>query len=136
MAVRGSFDDGVDMADDERVFNHERLRVYQLAERVYADGVVLVRRLPWQQRHLATQLMRAAASIVLNLAEGCGELSPPEKARFFRMSLRSVNECGAIVSLLCRVAAVDPAQAQVVHTGLLDLAPRIASLARKQKPAP
>jgi four helix bundle protein len=48
---------------------------------------------------LADQLRRASTSIVLNIAEGAGEYRPVEKARFYRMSLRSATECAAIVDI-------------------------------------
>ena len=47
------------------------------------------------------QLLRASTSIVLNLAEGAGEFSPREKARFYRLSRRSGTECAAILDV-CR----------------------------------
>ena len=49
---------------------------------------------------LCDQLRRAASSIVLNLAEGAGEIRPREKRRFYRMAYRSANECVAVLDLL------------------------------------
>lgn len=48
---------------------------------------------------LADQLQRAASSITLNIAEGAGEFSPAEKARFYRIAKRSATECAAIVDV-------------------------------------
>ncbi len=48
---------------------------------------------------LAEQLRRAATSICLNIAEGSGEFSLGEKARFYRMARRSATECAAILDI-------------------------------------
>ena len=50
--------------------------------------------------HLADQLHRAATSIPLNIAEGAGEFSPKDKARFYRIALRSATESAAILDLV------------------------------------
>jgi four helix bundle protein len=54
--------------------------------------------------HLADQLRRASSSIVLNIAEGAGEWKPLEKARFYRIALRSGTECAGILALLERLS--------------------------------
>jgi four helix bundle protein len=63
-------------------FDHEKLDVYQIA----LEFVVLAReitvKLPTGRHSLADQLDRAATSVVLNIAEGAGEFSRAEKARF------------------------------------------------------
>ncbi|HKJ92261.1 MAG TPA: four helix bundle protein, partial [Longimicrobiales bacterium] len=41
-------------------------------------------------------LRTAALSIGLYIAEGAGEFRPREKARFYRMALRSAHECRAV----------------------------------------
>ena len=66
-------------------FDHEKLDVYQAAIDfvVMADDVV--EHLPRGRAYLADQLQRAATSIPLNVAEGAGEFSRQEKARFYRM---------------------------------------------------
>ena len=80
-------------------FDH--LDVYQAA----IDFVVLandvVERLPRGRGYLADQLQRAATSIPLNIAEGAGEFSAAEKARFYRIARRSATESAAILDV-CR----------------------------------
>jgi four helix bundle protein len=48
---------------------------------------------------LRDQLRRAASSIVLNLAEGRGKLTPKDQRRFFSIAMGSVRECQAILIL-------------------------------------
>ena len=52
------------------------------------------------------QLQRAASSITLNIAEGAGEFSGAEKARFYRIAKRSATECAAILDLAKRRASI------------------------------
>ncbi len=49
---------------------------------------------------LGDQLRRAAASIVLNLAEGHGRLTRAEQARFTLIARGSATECLAVLDLL------------------------------------
>jgi four helix bundle protein len=50
--------------------------------------------------HLRNQLVRAASSIVLNLAEGSSKPQPRERARFYRIALGSLRECQAVLDLV------------------------------------
>ena len=63
--------------------DHERLDVYHLALDflVMANGVI--EGLPRGRSHLADQFTRASTSIVLNLSEGAGKLSKPDKRRYY-----------------------------------------------------
>ena len=45
---------------------------------------------------------RAASSIVANIAEGAGEFSRKEKARFYRMARRSAIEMAAWLEIAAR----------------------------------
>jgi four helix bundle protein len=81
-------------------FDHERLDVYQLAIEFIATAAELVAEYPPGTAHLRDQLGRASTSIALNIAEGAGEFSKPEKARFYRMARRSATECAAVLDVL------------------------------------
>ena len=50
-------------------------------------------------RHLGDQLERAAASIVLNLAEGSGRRTKADQAKFFHIAFGSLRECQAVLDL-------------------------------------
>ena len=82
-------------------FDHERLDVYQAAIEFVVLANDVVEHLPRGRGYLADQLQRAATSIPLNVAEGAGEFSPAEKARFYRIARRSATECAAILDV-CR----------------------------------
>ena len=78
------------------VFHHQRLDVYKAAIDFVVTADAVVTNLPRGRGYLADQLRRAATSIALNIAEGAGEFSPQEKARFYRMARRSATECVAV----------------------------------------
>jgi four helix bundle protein len=77
----------------------ERLDVFNAAVdfAVHADGIA--GSFGRGRAYLADQLRRAASSIVLNIAEGAGEFAEQDKARFYRMALRSAHECGGTIIL-------------------------------------
>src|SRR4051794_15251764 len=83
-----------------RQFDHERLDVYRQAIDFLALADQLIDSLPRGNSSLADQLQRAATSVVLNIAEGAGEFSANEKARFYRMAKRSATECAAALDIL------------------------------------
>lgn len=49
--------------------------------------------------HLRDQLLRAAASIALNLSEGNAKPSEKEKKRFYQTAYASVQECKTVFRL-------------------------------------
>jgi four helix bundle protein len=85
-------------------FDHEKLDVYQIA----VDWVALAQDIAQALAHasLADQLQRAAASVALNIAEGAGEFSGAEKARFYRIARRSATECAAVLDVAMRRSAI------------------------------
>ena len=112
-------------------FDHERLDVYRLALEFVAVANDVVEALPRGRAYLADQLQRAATSIALNVAEGAGEYSKKDKARFYRMARRSATECAAIMDV-CRIVHVaDPAaHIQKGRTLLLRIVSMLVAMCR------
>ena len=61
----------------------------------------MVDKLPKGYSYLCNQIQRASLSISLNIAEGAGEFSSADKARFYKIARRSATECASIVDI-CR----------------------------------
>jgi four helix bundle protein len=80
-------------------FDHEKLEVYQesLAFIVWLEP--LMQKLP-KAIAVRDQLDRAGTSIVLNLAEGNGKFTRPDRCRFFDISRGSALECAAALDVL------------------------------------
>lgn len=91
------------------VLDHERLDVYHLALDflVFANGVIEA--LPRGRSHLADQFTRASTSIVLNLAEGAGKLSKPDKRRYYVTARGSATESAALLDVCVRLKLLDEA---------------------------
>ncbi|HUP87903.1 MAG TPA: four helix bundle protein, partial [Longimicrobiales bacterium] len=85
---------------NRRQFDFERLDLYHVCLHFYDLARSIIRALPNGYAEERDQLKRAALSIFLNFCEGAGEFSPGEKARFYRMALRSGTECAAIIRIL------------------------------------
>ncbi|MCC7442734.1 MAG: four helix bundle protein [Bdellovibrionales bacterium] len=69
-------------------------RTYQLAKVLHAGCQGLRMSEPYRD-----QLDRAVLSVVLNLAEGSGKLTRPERRRFYGIALGSLREVQAILEL-------------------------------------
>ena len=77
--------------------DHENLDVYRLAIEFLALALEIVDSLPRGRRELRSQLERAAMSIPLNIAEGSGKTSPPDRARYYATARGSaLDVCGLL----------------------------------------
>ena len=93
---------------------HERLEVYHLALQLHADACALLPRR--DGRALRDQLERASLSVVLNIAEGAGRRSSPDKRRFYEIARGSTTETAAIVDVLAVRKLAAPARCITVRT--------------------
>ena len=80
-------------------FDHEQLDVYQESLKFARIATDLIGAFRPGNSVLSDQLRRAFVSVSLNIAEGAGEFSRTEKARFYRMSRRLATECAAILDI-------------------------------------
>ena len=115
---------------DMEHFDHERLDVYQAAIEFVSLADEVVEGLPRGRAYLADQLQRAATSIALNVAEGAGEFSPAEKARFYRMAKRSATESAAVLDVCRRLRLVEPPRLASGRELLLRVVAMLVRLAR------
>ena len=99
--------------------DHERLDVYQVALDFLVLADEVVQHLPRGRSHLADQLTRASTSIVLNLAEGTGKFSRPDKRRYYLTSSGSATESAAILDVCLRLGLIGP-QVHERGKGLLE----------------
>ena len=92
------------------VFDHEKLQVYQEALRfvVWVNGIL--ENLP-KTLAVHSQLDRAATSIPLNIAEGNGKYTAPDRCRFFDIARGSALECAACLDVLVAKKQIQSADA-------------------------
>ena len=98
-------------------FKFEKLEVWQLALE-YIDSIYQVaNQLPQSEEYnLKSQIVRAATSVALNIAEGSTGQSDLEQARFLGLALRSLVETVACQHLISRRGYLsDPSCLQAVY---------------------
>ena len=104
-----------------RALDHERLRVYQLAIKLDALVVALVRATPRGHADLCDQAVRASASTALNIAEAVGRRGAA-RARCRRIAHGSALETDAALTLLAHRAplvAAERARARELSVGIV-----------------
>jgi four helix bundle protein len=88
-------------------YKFQRLDVYKLALDYLDEIYELVKKLPESEKfNLSSQIVRAATSIVLNIAEGSTGQSNAEQNRFLGLALRSYVETIACIDIIKRRAYV------------------------------
>ena len=75
-------------------FDHEKLNVYQRALEFVAAVSDLLDRIPHRSA-VHGQLDRASTAIPLNIAEGSGKWTAPDRCRFYDIARGSALECAA-----------------------------------------
>jgi len=88
--------------------NHEKLRCYGQLVGITERLSKLIDHWPRGYGYLADQLRRAMTSSILNLAEGNGKHSKPERRRFFEISLGSIAEVSACLDLCFSFSLLKP----------------------------
>ncbi len=88
------------------MLDHEKLDVYKVSIEFMSIAINITDSIPRGYSSLADQLKRAAWSIPLNIAEGCGKRGPNDKKRFYAIARGSAMECAAIIDV-CQVLKID-----------------------------
>ena len=101
---------------------NEKLIAYQLAVEFHRSVMPLARFRGLSD--LRNQLLRAADSVVLNLAEGAGRTMRDDKRRFYAIAQGSLIECAAVLDCLRNRNAIAPQ----IHANCRALAIRLYRL--------
>jgi four helix bundle protein len=112
-----------------KAFDHEKLDVYKAAIEYVVFVEKIVTHLPRGRGYLAEHLQRAGTSIALNIAEGAGEFSKHEKARFYRIAKRSATECAATLDVCRRLKLVERRQLETGQELLLRIVSMLTKMA-------
>ena len=86
-------------------FDHEKLRVYQEAVRFVRWVDDILEKVP-KGVAVRGHLDEASSSVVLNIAEGNGKFTPPDRCRFFDISRGSALECAGCLDVLVAKAVL------------------------------
>ena len=114
-------------ANDLPALDHERLDCFQ----VTLEFAAMLPALTLAARPaMRDQLERAASSIALNLAEGCGRRARRDRLHFFAIAQGSAAECAAAVDILRVLGHVTFADATRAKHRLTRIIQMLAGLRR------
>lgn len=82
------------------MLSFQRLDVYQRAIAFLALASEIIEELPRGHAERADQLIRAAESVVRNIAEGAGRWSEADTAKHYRIARGEAMECAASLDVL------------------------------------
>ena len=112
---------------------HQNLAVYQKSLGVMAEVMRITRTARPGWSDLCNQVKRAATSVALNIAEGSAEYSPAEKARLYRIALRSAAECHAGCDVMVRVEVTTADMIAVAQAELNEIVAILVAMCKKQE---
>lgn len=87
------------MTQSHQLFDHEKLNVYAKTLEFVTWATTILERVP---KSMAghNQLDRASTSMPLNLAEGTGKFTAPDRCRYYDSARGSALECAASLDVL------------------------------------
>ncbi|MDP2668667.1 MAG: four helix bundle protein [bacterium] len=91
------------------MFDFEKLDVYRKAKLVSKDVIVLLRDIKGIDSYIRDQLKRASISSVINIAEGSGKFTKPDKRKFYIIARGSIYECVSLLELIHDDKLIDDA---------------------------
>jgi four helix bundle protein len=83
----------------DHLFDHEKLNVYSKTLDFITWVTVLLERVP-KSAAVYNQLDRASTSMPLNIAEGTGKFTAPDRCRYYDSARGSALECAAALDVL------------------------------------
>ena len=106
----------------------EKLDVYAVALEFQTMAARLV---PRGHGALRDQIERASVSIVLNIAEGAGRQSAPDKSRFYVIARGSATESAAVVDILLARGLTDRANCRRARSLLVRIVQMLTRLVQR-----
>jgi four helix bundle protein len=114
-------------------FDHEKLIAYQLSIELVAWITDMLEVLP-KSLAVHDQLDRASTSIPLNIAEGNGKFTSPDRCRYFDIARGSALECAAALDVLVAKKKATVAQVETGKDHLHRIVSMLVGLVRSNSP--
>jgi four helix bundle protein len=114
------------------MLSFQRLNVYQRAIEFLALVGEIVEQLPRGHADRADQLVRAAESVVRNIAEGAGRWSEADASKHYKIARGEAMECAASLDVLKLRKLVTP---EAYERGIALLEGVVGMLTKMIKPA-
>ena len=99
------------------MFDFEKLEVYQVVKSQNIKALNLLNKLKELDPYVKDQWKKASLSILTNLAEGTGRMTPQDKKNYYTIARGSVFECAAILDLMHETAVVEDDDYQDLYAG-------------------
>jgi len=112
------------------MLGYQRLDVYKCAIQLLTACSRLSDDMPKGYTSLGEQLRRAAVSIPLNIAEGCGRSGTADGARFYAIARGSTMECGAILDVMLAIGSPHAHQIQESTTLVVRIVEMLTKMCR------
>jgi four helix bundle protein len=109
--------------------DHEKLEVYQASLEFITWTIPLLEGLPGSAS-VRNQLDRASTSVPLNIAEGNGKFTPPDRCRFFDNARGSALESAACLDVMVAKRFVSAAEVQAGKAMLVKIVSMLFGLIR------
>jgi four helix bundle protein len=115
-------------------FDHEKLQVYQESLQFYAWSEPILERVQ-KTATVRDQFDRARTSVVLNIPEGNGKFTPPDRCRFFDNSRGSALESAGCLDLLLIKKVLTEAELDEGKTRLKAIVSMLVGLIKSNDPS-
>ncbi len=112
------------------MFDFEKLEVYSKAKSYNKEVIRLISSLNLD-RNTQDQLRRASFSIMLNIAEGSGRFTNPDKRKFYIIARGSAFECVAIFDFLKDLGMVNEASYQEYYSTLEEISKMLFAMIKR-----
>ena len=109
------------------MFDFEKLTVYNKAKE-YNKTITFFLKNTKVDKVTHDQLRRASFSIMLNIAEGSGRFTNPDKRNFYVISRGSSFECVAILDYLHEIEVIDSSEFKRLYSALEEISKMLYSL--------
>ena len=107
------------------MFNHHKLKCYLLSLELAKSMPSLTRGWPF---YLSDQLKRALTSVILNISEGNGRMSPKDRRRFFNIAVASAKESASAFDIAYSFRLISQIDYSKMQDGLLQVVKMVSKL--------
>jgi four helix bundle protein len=114
-------------------FDHEKLNVYQRALEFVAAADDLLDHIP-KRSAVQNQLDRASTAIPLNIAEGSGKWTAPDRCRFYDIARGSALECAAALDVAVVKKLLRPEEITKAKRLLIEIVSMLVGLIKSVSP--
>lgn len=114
-------------------FDHEKLNVYQTSLKFIVWAQCVLEKIP-KSLSAWSQLDRASTSIPINIAEGNGKFTSPDRCRFFDISRGSALESAAVLDVLVAKGELTEEEIQAGKNLLIQVVSMLVGLIKSNSP--